>query len=577
MKNSSTSLYTLTLTILTLVISIEFAHGGDPPSKRYMVAAANPHAVAAGLKILQEGGSATDATIAAQMVLTLVEPQSSGIGGGAFLLHYQSSKTLPKGDPIIEAYDGRETAPKSVTPSLFLDKKGKKIPWKLRKAGGKGVGVPGVLRMLELAHKRHGKLPWNRLFGPAISLAKNGFRVTPRLHALIKRDRHLANFPNTRKFFYSKKGLALPIGHRLKNPILANTLRKIAEKGPIAFYTGPVAKDIMIAVNSTQHLPGKITLADISSYEAKVRKALCTQYREWKVFGMPPPTSGGIAISQILTMLERFDFSQIPAGSAKAVHLIAEASKLAFADRNHYVADSDFVNVPASKLLDRNYLVRRSKLISPYKVIGKAKPGIIVDYSEPKLTSDYGENRPISTSHISVVDHDGNAVSMTTSIGTAFGSRLMVRGFMLNDELTDFSPFPNLNGKLVANRVEPGKRPRSSMAPTIITAKDGKLVMTIGSPGGSSIIGYVTKTIIAALDWNMTMQNAIALPNFVNKNRKTELEKGSNLEKIAPKLRRMGHKIKIRNKTSGLHGIRVRPNGYEGGADPRREGLAIGE
>ena len=254
MKNSLTSLYTLTLTILTIVISIEFAHGGDPTSKRYMVAAANPHAVAAGLKILQEGGSATDATIAAQMVLTLVEPQSSGIGGGAFLLHYQSSKTLPKGAPIIEAYDGRETAPKSVTPSLFLDKNGKKIPWRQRKAGGKGVGVPGVLRMLELAHKKHGKLPWKRLFAPAISLAIKGFRVTPRLNALIKRDRHLANFPNTRKFFYSEEGLALPIGHRLKNPMLANTLRKIAEKGSIAFYTGPVAKDIMIAVNSTQHL-----------------------------------------------------------------------------------------------------------------------------------------------------------------------------------------------------------------------------------------------------------------------------------------------------------------------------------
>lgn len=577
MKISLTSLYTLSLITLILIISIECVHGDNPTSKRYMVAAANPHAVAAGLKILHEGGSATDATIAVQMVLTLVEPQSSGIGGGGFLLHYKSGKTRPKGDPIIEAYDGRETAPKSVTPSLFLDKNGKKIPWKQRKAGGKGVGVPGVLRMLELAHKNHGKLPWKRLFGPAISLAKNGFRVTPRLHALIKRDRHLGNFSNTRKFFYSEEGLALPIGHKLKNPVLANTLREIAEKGPIAFYTGPIAKDIMGAVNSTQHLPGKITLADISGYEAKVRKVLCTHYREWKVFGMPPPTSGGIAIGQILTMLERFDFSQIPAGSAKAVHLIAEASKLAFADRNRYLADPDFVTVPASKLLDRIYLFRRSKLISPSKVIGKAKPGILTGYSAPKLASDYGENRPISTSHISVVDNHGNAVSMTSSIGTAFGSRLMVRGFMLNDELTDFAPFPNLNGQLIANRAEPGKRPRSSMAPTIITTKDGKLIMAIGSPGGSSIIGYVTKTIIAALDWNMTMQNAVSLPNFVNKNQKTELEKGSNLEKIASKLRLLGHKIKIRNKTSGLHGIRVRPTGYEGGADPRREGLAIGE
>ncbi len=542
-----------------------------------MVAAANPLAVEAGLDILRQGGSAVDAVIATQMVLTLVEPQSSGIGGGAFLLHYQPGDSHNNIQPVLDAYDGRETAPNSARENLFLDKKGKKIPWRQRMAGGKGVGVPGLLRMLELSHKRHGKLPWARLFDRAIEMASNGFAVSPRLHAMIKRDRHLKNFPATRRFFFTRDGKALPIGTVLKNPELADTLRQIATKGANAFYSGDIAKDMAAAVSNTHHLPAKMTIADIAGYKAKRRAILCHPYRQWRICGMPPPTSGGIAIAQILTMLEPYDLSRISPASVQAVHLVAEASKLAFADRNLYVGDPDFVNVPVAGLLNKNYLATRAAKISADRAMGKATPGIPPQHAENGYVPDDGDNRPISTSHVSAVDASGNAVSMTTTIGTAFGSRIMVRGFMLNDELTDFASVPHLNGRPKANRAEPGKRPRSSMSPTIVTDKDGKLVMAVGSPGGSSIIGYVTKALIASLDWKMTMQDAIALPNFLNKNRKTELEKGTALEQIAPALKRLGHQIRIRRKTSGLHGIRVRPGGYEGGADPRREGVSRGD
>ncbi|NKB19118.1 MAG: gamma-glutamyltransferase [Alphaproteobacteria bacterium] len=552
-------------------------HTGSPTAKRHMVAAANPLAVGAGLDILRQGGSAVDAVIATQMVLTLVEPQSSGIGGGAFLLHYQPGNATDGLPPVIDAYDGRETAPKSANENLFLDAQGKKIPWRQRMAGGKGVGIPGLLRMLELSHKRHGKLPWARLFNRAIDMANKGFSVSPRLHAMIKRNRHLKNFPVTRRFFFTRDGEPLPVGTLLKNPHLADTLRQVAAKGANAFYTGTIARDIAAAVTNTHHLPAKMTVSDIASYQAKKRRILCHPYRQWRVCGMPPPTSGGIAVAQILSMLEPYDLSRIPPLSTQAVHLVAEASKLAFADRNQYLGDPDFVKIPVAGLLDKNYLKSRAAKISADKAMGQAMPGVPPQLVQRDYAPDDGDNRPISTSHISVIDAKGNAVSMTTTIGTAFGSRIMVRGFVLNDELTDFASVPRVNGHPKANRAEPGKRPRSSMSPTIVTDKDGKLVMAVGSPGGSSIIGYVLKALIAGLDWKMTMQDAIALPNFLNKNRKTELEKGTKLEALAPSLEKLGHQIRIRTKTSGLHGIRVRSGGYEGGADPRREGVAHGD
>jgi gamma-glutamyltranspeptidase / glutathione hydrolase len=562
---------------MALLILAACEHRGAPTAKQHMVAAANPLAVEAGLDILRQGGSAVDAVIATQMVLTLVEPQSSGIGGGAFLLHYKPGKSGTDREAVIDAYDGRETAPDSADENLFTDTHGKTIPWRQRMAGGKGVGVPGLLRVLELSHKRHGKLPWARLFDRAIEMAVRGFSVSPRLHTMIKRDRHLKNFPATRHFFFTRDGDALPVGTLLKNPELADTLRQVATKGANAFYTGAIANEIAAAVRNTHHLPAKMTAVDIANYQAKKRRILCHPYRQWRICGMPPPTSGGIAIAQILTMLEPFDLSRIPPNSAQAVHLVAEASKLAFADRNQYVGDPDFVKVPVAGLLDQYYLKSRAAMISADKAMGKATPGIPPQLVQRNYVPDDGDNRPISTSHISVVDAKGNAVSMTTTIGTAFGSRIMVRGFMLNDELTDFASVPRINGRPKVNRVEPRKRPRSSMSPTIVTDDNGKLVMAVGSPGGSSIIGYVLKALIAGLDWKMTMQDAIALPNFLNKNRKTELEKGTALETIAPALQKLGHQIRIRRKTSGLHGIRVRRDGYEGGADPRREGVARGD
>jgi gamma-glutamyltranspeptidase/glutathione hydrolase len=542
-----------------------------------MVAAANPHAAKAGLAVLRAGGSAVDATIAMQLVLTLVEPQSSGIGGGAFLIHYSPGKPAENNDPVFHAYDGRETAPAATTDALFLNSLGRPLSFRIRQIGGRGVGVPGTLRMLEMAHKRHGTLPWARLFDHAILLAEKGFPVSPRLHAMIKRDKHLKNFPRARRYFFNEEGKPLAVGTRLRNPELATTLRRIAFGGADAFYKGAIAEDIASAVQNSDWLPAQMTTHDLARYRAKDRRILCRPYRHWRVCGMPPPTSGGIATLQILGLVEQFDLSRLRPGSAQAVHLISEASRLAFADRNLYLADPDFVSVPTDGLLDHDYLRDRGRQISAGSSMGAALPGLPPRVALRDRAPDDGEQRPISTSHVSVVDSMGNAVSMTTTVGMPFGSRLMVGGFMLNDQLTDFSAVPVRNGQPVANRPGPLKRPRSSMSPTIVTDRQGRLVMTLGSPGGSSIIGYVAKTLIAALDWKLPLQDAVALPHHVNKNALTELEKGTELEKIVPALEKLGHKVRIRRKTSGLHGIRVVPGGLEGGADPRREGVVMGD
>jgi len=550
-----------------------------------MIAAANPHAAQAGRDILRAGGSAVDAVIAAQMVLTLVEPQSSGIGGGAFLLHY-APPDPEKGKPAdIRAYDGRETAPASAGETLFLDGNGKPIPYRTREAGGRGVGVPGLLRMLEMAHRAHGRLPWKRLFDPAIALSERGFAVSPRLHSMIRQDRHLKSFPAARNYFFTGEGEPLPVGATLRNPALAATLKTVAEGGADVFHTGAIARDIARAVSTSAVLPARMTIADIAGYRARLRQVICRPYRVWRVCVMPPPTSGGVATLQILALLERFDLSRIGPGTAQAVHLVAEAGRLAFADRDQYMADPDFLDIPVEGLLDRDYLEARSGLISAARSMGKALPGAPRWSRRRALAPDTGDQRPVSTSHVSAVDRWGHAVSMTTTIGMPFGSRLMVRGFMLNDELTDFSPVPERDGQKIANRPGPGKRPRSSMSPTIVTDTTGKLIMAVGSPGGSSIIGYVTKSLIASLDWNMSMQEAISLPNFLNRNRRTELERGTALEDLVPALKALGHNPRIRPRTSGLHGVRVLNNGPEGGldrvldggADPRREGVALGD
>ena len=541
------------------------------PARRHMIAAANPLAARAGLEMLRSGGSAVDAAIAAQMVLSLVEPQSSGIGGGGFLVHHAGATGRT------ETYDGRETAPAGARADLFSGPDGKPLTFRTAAVGGRAVGVPGLLRMLEAAHRNHGRLPWARLFAPAIGLAETGFRISPRLAKLIAGDRNLRTFDATHAYFYDDWDAPRAAGSLLVNRGLAETLRAVAEKGADAFYQGPIARDIVAAVATNRPNPGRLSLADMAGYRAKKRPPVCLAYRAWRVCGMGPPSSGGITTLQTMGILASFDLAALKpvAGVPRleAVHLIAEASRLAFADRNATIADPDFVALPDG-LLQAGYLTRRAKQISPTRSMGKAKPGMV---SVPLCPAPGDQPGGKSTTHLSVIDDAGNVVSMTTSIETVFGSRLMVRGFLLNNQLTDFAFRPMRDGVPNINRVEPGKRPRSSMAPTIVFDKDGRVVLAVGSPGGTRIIGYVAKTLIAVLDWGMDIQAAIDLPHFVNRNGTTHLEQGTGMVALKPHLEALGHEVRVRPMTSGLHGIMVSKDGLMGGADRRREGVAIGD
>lgn len=556
------------------LVAVEHAAGEEAPAaaraERYMVAAANPLAAQAGLAMLRAGGTAVDAAIATQFMLNLVEPQSSGIGGGGFLLHFDAST----GTTI--AYDGRETAPAAATPDLFLDSGGIPLAFYEAVVGGRSVGVPGLLRMLEMVHGNHGRLPWSDLFAPAIVLAEKGFPISPRLHALIGRAKDLDTFATTRAYFFTPDGDAKPVGMRLKNPGLAATFRRIAAEGADAFYRGEIAADIVRAVTGAAPNPGRLSLADLAGYSPRAVEPVCAPYRLARVCGMGPPSSGGVTTLQILTILERFDLGALQPGSADAVHLIAEASRLAYADRAHYLADDAFVPVPVKGLLDDGYLAARAELIISEKSMGIAAPGRPPGARAAPDAPNPANDAP-STTHISVVDADGNAVALTSSIETAFGSRLMVRGFLLNNQLTDFSFRPEVEGRQVANRVEAGKRPRSSMAPTLVFDRDGRLVMAVGSPGGSRIIAYVVGAIVAVLDWGLDIERAVALPHHVNRNGATELEAETTLEALVPALEARGHEVVVRELNSGLHGILVTPYGLVGGADPRREGVALGD
>jgi gamma-glutamyltranspeptidase/glutathione hydrolase len=532
-----------------------------------MVAAANPHAARAGIEILREGGSALDAAIAIQMVLNLVEPQSSGIGGGAFVMHWdEAGKRL-------SAYDGRETAPAAARPDRFLRADGSPMGIGEAIGSGRSVGAPGVLRVLELAHARHGRLPWRRLFAPAIHLAETGFAVSPRLHRLIASDPLLQRLPAARAYFYLPDGRPLPIGHRLKNPDLAAVLRRVADEGPDAFYRGDIARDIVAAVAAHPN-PGDLGEQDLANYRAVERAALCGSYRAQRVCGMPPPSSGGIAVLEILGVLERFDMAQVRPNSSQSVHLFAEAARLAYADRDHYVGDPAFLQVPAAGLIDADYLRDRALLVKPEKSMGRALPGKPIG-AAVTLGSD-ATLESSGTSHLSVIDAQGNAVAMTTTVESAFGSRIFVRGFVLNNQLTDFSFVPEEGGRPLANRVEAGKRPRSSMAPTLVFSPDGALRMALGSAGGPAIINHVAKTLVAAIDWNMSMQQAVAAPNMGSRNRETEIERGSALAGTEAALRAMGHPVAVMDLVSGTQGIARTRRGLQGGADPRREGISLG-
>ncbi|WP_298438058.1 gamma-glutamyltransferase [uncultured Jannaschia sp.] len=537
-------------------------------STDWMVTAANPLAAEAGAQVLRDGGSAADAMVAVQAVLGLVEPQSSGLGGGAFLVWYDAAT----GETT--TLDGRETAPMAATPTLFQTEDGEPMGFFDAVVGGLSVGTPGTPMLMEEAHRRWGRASWSGLFDDAIELAEDGFAVSLRLAELVTGDaERLAVAPATAAYFLPN-GAPLQKGETLRNPAYAATLRALAAEGTDAFYSGEVAEGIVATVRGAAQ-PGVLTMDDLTAYDVVERPAVCAPYHGTQVCGMGPPSSGALTVGQILAMLEYHDIAAMGPDDPEAWRLIGDASRLAFADRGRYMADSDFVPMP--KLLDEAYLRDRATLLSGDDALPEVSAGSPPwDHAALHFADDVSLELP-STSHISIVDGDGNALSMTTTIENGFGSRLMTPGgFLLNNELTDFSFATHSDGVPIANRVEPGKRPRSSMSPTIVL-RDGAPVMVVGSPGGSRIIGYVAKTIVAHLDWGMDVQQAVALPHLVNRFGTYDLEEGTAAEGLGEALTDMGFETNVRGLTSGLHVISIDGDTLSGGADPRREGVAIGQ
>jgi gamma-glutamyltranspeptidase/glutathione hydrolase len=533
----------------------------------WMVVAANPHAVKAGAEVLRAGGTAADAMIAVQTVLGLVEPQSSGMGGGAFLVWHDGTT----GE--ITTLDGREAAPLGATPRLFQDAEGNPLKFWDAVVGGRSVGVPGTPALMQAAHDRWGRAEWSGLFDPAIGLAENGFAVSPRLAGLVASDvDRLSRHAATRAYFLPG-GQPLAEGSVLTNPAYANVLRRVATEGVSAFYTGQIAADIVDTVQGFDANPGVLTLRDLASYEVRERPAVCAPFRGHEVCGMGPPSSGALTVGQILGMLD----ATAPGDPAEADtwRRIGDASRLAFADRGRYMADSDFVPMPTRGLVDPAYLAERAALLEGDDALPEVAPGMPAWDHAMLLADDESLELP-STSHISIVDQYGNALSMTTTIENGFGSRLMTNGFLLNNELTDFSFRSHADGVPIANAVAPGKRPRSSMAPTIVR-QDGAPVVVIGSPGGSRIIGYVAQAIIAHIDWGMDVQAAVGMPHAVNRFGTYDLEEGTEMAGMQGALEALGYKVNVTGLTSGLHAISIGPGGLLGGADPRREGIALGE
>lgn len=568
---------------------------------RYMVAAAHPLAAEAGREILDAGGSAVDAAVAVQAMLTLVEPQSSGVGGGAFMLHYDAAERS------LDAFDGRETASAEASPELFLHEDGSPFAFVEALVGGRSVGTPGVLRMLEEAHRWHGELPWARLFAPAIRAAREGFAITPRLHALLAGDPLFRTMPAARALFYQDDGRARAVGETLRNPELAQVFEQIAARGADAFYEGEIAEAMVAAVTSARQpaswlvdlnrwlldfgfprgagqlaevpAPGFLSARDLAGYEPELREPVCIELRRYRVCGHPPPTSGGITTLQIMGIMAAHPLEELDPRSPEAAHLFVEAGKLAFADRAVYIGDPAFVDVPTEALLDPEYLKARAALISPDQALREVSAGDVLGKKKAFLP-DTSPSLP-STSHFSVVDGEGSVVSMTTSVENVFGSRLVVRGFVLNNQLTDFSFVPSRGGRAVANAVAPGKRPRSSMSPLIAFDRaSGEPVLAVGSPGGSRIIGFTARAALAVLVWGLDPQAAVDLPHVIGRGGSAELETEGwaegELEAVRVGLEARGHAVRVVPMTSGLHAIALRGAELLGGADPRREGLVLG-
>lgn len=536
-------------------------------SKSYMVVSASEASSKAGTEMLAKGGNAVDAAIATQLVLSVVEPHSSGIGGGGFLLFYdkKSGKTI--------YFNGRETAPAKAHSRMFLNKEGKPRQFNDAVRGGLSVGTPGLLKVMKEAHNKYGKLPWKDLFQPAIKAAREGFTVSERFHTLSKNISYLKDFGETAEIYLDKNGKAYAVGATITNPKMATTLEEIANHGTRSFYQGKIAQDIVSAVQNSKINSGYLSLSDLKNYRVKTGDLICDSYRKkYKICTMPLP-AGGSTLLQILGILENFDLTNLQPNSPEAVHLIVEATRLAYADRNEYLSDTS--NVPLKKMLDKKYLKSRAALIDLNKAMPQVEAGKFIA-NDNNLTMNNRAVELPSTTHLSVLDAQGNAVALTSSIEYFFGSAISVDGFLLNNQLTDFSFEPEKNGKKVANRVEPYKQPRSSMSPTFVFDEKGKLIMVVGSPGGPRIIQFVAKAIVNHLDFGLDVQQSISLPSFVVLNNVVELEKNQELTKLSSALNKMGHQTKIVPIVSGIHAITINQNKISGGADPRREGVAVG-
>ena len=539
-------------------------------AERFMAVTAHPLATQAANQILKTGGNAADAAVTAQLVLNLVEPQSSGIGGGAFMLYWDAKNKM------LVSFDGRETAPGAADADYFKNSAGELIKWREARLGPRAVGVPGTLSLLHTVHQRFGEHPWAQLFGPAITLSREGFAVSPRMAKSIEGSKEYLNrFAATREYFFTDQGAPLPEGYHLTNPDFAQTLELIAEQGIAPFYEGLIGEKLIETLQEASGRPALMTMQDLNRYRTLSRPPVCARYHDNAICGMGPPSSGALTVGQILQLIERFDVAGMGL-APESIHLVMEASRLAFADRARYMADSDFVEVPVAGLLDQEYLRDRSQLIQLSSSMGKTSagnpPGVTIAHAAMQ------QIEPAGTSHFSIVDAQGNIVSMTTTIESGFGSMLMTQGFLLNNEMTDFSFRATKAGQPIANRVEGGKRPRSSMAPTIVFDSTGVPTLVAGSPGGSRIICYVAQALIGILDWQMNPQQAAAMPHFCNRNGTTDIESHAGAERFSAALTDMGHEVRIRNLNSGLHLIQRLPSGgLLGGADPRREGLVLGD
>lgn len=537
-------------------------------AKKFLISTSDKRASKIGAKILEKGGNAIDAVIAAQMVLNVVEPQSSGIGGGAFLLYFDN-KTKKT-----HYFNGRETAPIKANSEIFLSRDSNPKKFHDAVKGGLSVGTPALLKMLKTVHDKYGELDWDDLFEEAIKLAKTGFPMDRKIHELAADLSYLKDFDDFSEIYLNEDGKPKKIGKIIKNPDLAKTLEIIADEGIEPFYEGKIAKNIVKTVQNSKINPGFLSLEDLKEYEVEKEDLICRPYRKFKICSVNLPSSGGITLLQILGILENFDLNKYEPSSSEAIHLISQATKLAYLDRNRYIADID--SVPISKMLDKKYLKKRSQLIKEDKILENIESG---DFKNWKYAMNNNAHENPSTTHISVIDKEGNAIAMTSSIEYIFGSALMVDGFLLNNQLTDFSFVPEIDGKKVANNLQPRKQPRSSMTPTFVFDENDDLLLVLGSPGGPRIIQYVLKTIIAYLDWNLSLEKSVALPNFIAIKDRIELEKNTKLEKIKLDLIDLGHKVKIRNMTSGINAIAIdkKHNILIGSADFRRNGAAVGQ